>query len=53
MVWAHIIDNERDVLDVEATCTDRRRYENVSYSQLEVLDRELSICLVHTAVQSK
>ena len=39
------------MLNVEATSADRSRYEDVTHSQLEVLDREFTISLVHTTVK--
>ena len=39
------------MLDVEATSADRGRYEDITHSQLEVLDREFTISLVHTTVK--
>ena len=52
MVRAHIIHDKLNVLDVEASRTNTRRNKNILPSFLEVLNRELTICLIHASVQN-
>lgn len=51
MIRADEVDDQSNVLDVEASSTDRGRDKDVTDTQLEVLNRELPIRLVHSTVQ--
>lgn len=53
MVWTDIVDDKLNVLDVETPSANRRSDKNVPDFLFEILDRELSICLVHASVEHK
>jgi len=53
VVRAYIIHDKLNVLDVEASRTNTRRNKNILPSFLEVLNRELTICLIHASVQNE
>jgi len=53
MVWTNIVNHKLDVFDVKTTRAHGSCNEDIANFVLEILNRELTISLVHTTMKHK